>query len=317
MKALFLYVITVAIFFMASPLRAELPEKGGGEAQDRPLLSGEIQTGLEYDSNIFQGKTQEESDLIWVSSLSLNYRPDLIRWSALAVHNQYLDSSELSYSSFEIGAERPFGEKDYGSFFVQVSPSAPLDKDESVGPPISVGSYGFSTLYDRDFTPSWNIGLSFSYDRLNYNETFNAKDTDLVKFGIPQFIRIDRTWRFLIDYTFETGSARGGRMPSGRQDDISFRANVFALQASYPVTPMNRVRVRYRIRRKTYTTDNINDGLHFGRNDTNHQILVGLRHRANPKVTLRTRLKYLWRDSNDPFVEFDEVTFSASAAYRF
>lgn len=309
-----------ALLFEVNYLWAAMKAKGTGKIEDRPDLSGKLETGLEYDSNIFQKKTLEESDLIWASSISLNYRPDQIRWSALVVHNQYLDNSELSYSFYEIGVERPFGEKDYGSIFVQVSPTAPLDKDESFGPPISLESYGFTAIYDRDFTRFWNSGLSFSYDRIDYNEIFNAKDTHLVKIGFPQFLRVDRTWRFSINLTLESGFASGGLVPSGigfRQDDISFRANVFSLQSSYPVTPLSRVRVRYRIRKKTYTTNNIGDEIHFNRKDTNHQLLVGLRHRANPKMTLRTRLRHIWRESTDPFVEFDEVTFSFSAAYRF
>ncbi|MFQ5579809.1 MAG: hypothetical protein ACE5FZ_04290 [Nitrospiria bacterium] len=322
-KAFFISLAISAVFSQGKPSWAKSPSKGKGGEADRPRLFGEIQTGLEYDSNIFQDNIQEESDMVWVSSLTLNYRPDLVRWSTLAAHNSYLGNSELSYSFFEVGADRPFGKKDYGSFFVQISPSAPLDKDESIGPPVTLGSYGFSAIYDRDLTRTWNSGLSFSYDQLNYNATFAAKDTKLFKVGFPQFIRPDRTWRFLVDLSLESGQARGGRVPSStapggfRQDDISYRADVFSLQASYPVSHLSRLRVRYRVRRKIYTTNNTNDLFHFNRKDTNHQFLVGLRHRSSPKVTLRFRLKYLWRESTDRFVEFDEVLLSFSAAYRF
>jgi len=314
------YVFICFVIFQVSPSWAELPEKS--ETEDRTLLSGVIEIGYEDDSNIFQEKIEEESDRIWLTTLSLNYRPDLIRWTVLAVRNQYVDNPELSYSFFEMGAERPIGERGYGNFFVQASPAAPLDKDESLGPPISVRSLGISALYDRDFSPFWNVGLSFSYDRLIYNELFRAKDTNLVKIGFPQFIRLSRSWQFFVDAIFEAGTARGGAVPSAidptgfRRDDISFRAKVFSLQTSYTITPLSRVRLQYLVRRKTYTADRNVDPLHFGRKDTSQQFHAGLAHQTNPNITLRARLRYLWRESTDTFVEFEELILSFSIAYR-
>ncbi|MFQ5543864.1 MAG: hypothetical protein ACE5FY_05885 [Nitrospiria bacterium] len=319
-KAILITLYAVLFSMTAIPSHADTPVHGDGEVQKNSPWSGDFETGIEYDSNIFQAKNQRESDLIWISALYFDYLPEKIRWTGLAVRNQYLDNSELSFSFFEIGAERFFGSRDYGRFALQVSPSAPLDKDESVGPPISLGSIGFYTSYDRDLKPWWNTGLSISYNRINYNARFDAKDTNVVKIGFPQFLRLNKIWRFMLDYAFQTGSARTGRVPTlngTRPDDISFRANILSLQASYLLNSSTRVRISYRHRSKTYTTNNIDDLFHIDRKDNNHQVLLGLKHRMNPKVTLRTRVKYLWRDSTDPFVEFDEVTLSVSAAYRF
>ena len=314
---LFIMLMAGMMLSMA-PAGAEPPPIGKEESKN-PSWSGEIETGLAYDGNVFQEKEGAESDIIWESSLYLAYRPGQIRWSGLATFNRYLDNSELSYEFYELGAERPFGEKNHGNLFLQLSPPAPLDKEDPSFPLITLGSYGFTARFDRDLSPWWNTGLSFSYDRLNYSDAFDAKDTDVVKIGFPQTFRLKTGWRFLVDYSFEEGFARGGTVPSGRPDDISYVAHAAAFQAGYQWAAPVSIRLRYRIRSKTFNTDlpKETEPIHSGRSDTSHALLAGLRYQPFPNVVVRARSQLLWRNSSDPFVEFNEWIHGLSVSYLF
>lgn len=311
-------MVFVALLLPVSPARgAATPEEE--KVQTQPTWSGEIETGLAYDGNAFQEKNGAESDIIWESSLYLAYRPGIIRWSGLATFNRYLKNRELSYNFYEVGAERPFGEKNHGSLFAQLSPPAPLDKEDPSFPLIELGSYGFTALLDRDLSPWWNTGLSFSYDRLDYSNAFDAKDTDVVKIGFPQTFRLKTGWRFLVDYSFEEGFARGGTVPSGRQDDISYVAHAAAFQAVYQWAAPVSIRLRYRIRGKTFNTDLPKEiePIHAGRSDTGHSLLAGLRYLPLSTVVVHARSQLVWRDSSDPAVEFSEWIHALSLSYLF
>lgn len=311
-------MVWVALLLAASPARGTSPSEEE-KVETRSPWSGEIETGLAYDGNVFQEKEGAESDVLWESSLYLAYRPGQIRWSGLAAFNRYLENSELNYEFYEIGGERPFGEKNYGSLFVQLSPPAPLDKEDPSFPLITLGTYGFTARFDRDLFPWWNTGLSFSYDRLNYSDAFDAKDTDVVKIGFPQTFRLKTGWRFLADYSVEEGFARGGTVPSGRQDDISYVAHAAAFQAGYQWAAPVSIRLRYRIRSKTFNTGlpKETEPIHSGRRDTTHTLLAALRYQPFPNVIVRARSQLLWRDSSDPFVEFNEWIHGLSVSYLF
>lgn len=316
-------VAALSLILLAVPTLAEEGSTSKETEKKKHTWTGEIETGLIYDSNVFQAKSKIESDLIWESAFSLAYRPRKTRWSGSAVLNRYLQIQELNYSFFEIGGERPFGEKYYGSLFLQFSPPASLDKEDPTLPTIELGSAGFTAQIDRDLTSWWNTGLSVTYNRLDYNADFDAKDTDLVRLGLPQTFRPALSWRLSIDYAVEAGSAKGGAVPidgeAVREDNASYRAQAGGVQISYRFGSPLTVRLRYRVRQKVFTTDLPEDvePIHAGRRDTNHLLLIGLRYQPFPKILIRARSEYLWRNSSDSAVEFKETLYAASLAYFF
>ncbi len=302
------------LFITTSPLVAQTVAAQGKDQVK--TLWGEIETGLQYDSNILQTKNNEESDVIWESIISLAYRPDEVKWSGRAVFNQYQENDELDYSFFEIGGERPFGTQDYGSLFFNLSPTAPLDKQDPTRDPFELGSYGVSASFDRDTASLGNIGLALAYTKLDYESPFDAKDTDIISLGPSLFYRINDFWTFYSEYTYEWGDARTGTIPGGFRDDISYQAHALSLKIIHPLSTKTRIRLRYRIRKKRFTTGS-DDTFHADREDTNHSLYGELQHSPIKHLLLISRAEYRLRDSTDTFVEFDENRFTFSIAYQF
>ncbi|HIL35130.1 MAG: hypothetical protein ABGX83_07140 [Nitrospira sp.] len=320
MKILFFCVVILTVLFEAPPLRAAPLQKTNKDTRRTSSFYGKIETGITYDSNIFQSKIRDVSDQIWKARVTFTYRINKVRWTGFAIRNQYIDNSELSNTFFMVGVVRPFGSRDFGSLFLRIRPTALLDLEERNSVPLRWKSNGFRTRYSRKLTSLLKVGLSFSYDRLDYTEGFDAKDSDLIKIGLFQNYRFKRSWYLLGEYTFEAGLARGGAsVDPNFQDDISYRAHVGAVQVSYQWMPSTSIRVRYWIRSKAYTTDLplTVERFHPGRTDTNHLIRVGLRYKATPKVIINTRLMYLWRNSTDPRVKYTKSIYTVSASYQF
>lgn len=304
---------------LATGSHAEEGTISGETEPKKQAWGGEIETAFIYDDNVFQDKQERESDVIWAPTLSLTYRPQVVRWNGSATHYRYLRNGALNYSFYEVGAERPFGEKNYGSLFLQLSPPAALDKEDPTVQTIRLGSAGLTAEFDRDLSLWWNAGVLFSYNRLNYNDSFNAKDTDILKLGSPHVFRLGIPWRLRLDYSFENGSARGGTVPSGRRDDISYRAHAGSIQLSYRHSASVTGRIQYRIRHKVFTTDLPEEvePIHAGRRDTQHRIQASLRYRPLTRLLFRFQSEYLWRSSSDPAVEFNEAVQTVSLAYLF
>ena len=311
----------IAVLAAAACLMAAAPswgQEGQTDQEERPWW-GTVETGFIFDNNVLGTKAEKESDRIWESMLYLAYQPDQIKWSGRAILDRYQKNDELSYETYEIGAERLFGERDYGGIFLYLSPTAPLDKQDPNREPFSLGSHGFTLLADRD-TDRWgNIGLAFSYARLDYQAPFDAKDTDLIAFGPSLFYRIDDQWSLDIEYTYETGAAAGGTIPGdsgGVEDDISYQVNALSLKVTRLLSDKTGIRLRYKIRRKRFTADD-RDPVHAGRRDTNHFFYAEIEHRLSEEFLLLGRLERIWRRSTDSFVEFNENRLAVSAAYHF
>lgn len=318
-KCLFWIAAALSFLFLTSTSHAD---EGAApletDAKKRPW-AGEIETAFVYDNNVFQDQQERESDAIWVPTVSLSYRPQVIRWSGSATFYRYFRNKVLNYTFYEAGAERPFGEKSYGSLFLQFSPTAALDKEDPTVPTITLGSAGWTADFDRDLLPGWNAGVRISYNRLDYNDSFNAKDTDILKLGSLHIFRMGIPWQLRLDYLFENGSARGGTVPSGRRDDISYQAHAGSIQVSYRHSPSVAGRIQYRIRHKIFTTDLPEEvePIHAGRRDTQHRIVASVRYRPFAPLLFRFQTEYLWRISTDPLVEFNEAVQTLSVAYLF
>jgi hypothetical protein len=319
MSGSFWIAATISFLLLTSASHADEGAAPAETDAKKRAWGGEVETAFVYDDNIFQDNKERESDVIWVPTVSLTYRPRVVRWSGSATHYRYLRNGALNYSFYEAGAERPFGEKSYGSLFLRFSPPAALDKEDPTAPTITLRSAGWAADFDRDLFPWWNAGLLVSYNHLDYNDSFNAKDTDIFKIGSPHVIRLGIPWRLRLDYSFENGSARAGTVPSGRRDDISYQAHAGSIQLSYQHSPSVTGRIQYRIRRKTFTTDLPEEvePIHAGRRDTQHRIQASVRYRPFSRLLFRFQSEYLWRTSTDPVVEFNEAVQTVSVAYLF
>jgi len=315
----FLIAAALSFIFLATPSHAEGEPAPAEKDQKQRAWAGEIETAFVYDDNVFQDNKERESDVIWAPTLSLAYRPQVTRWSGSATHYRYLRNGALNYSFYEAGAERPFGEKSYGRLFLQFSPPAALDKEDPTVPTITLRSAGLTADFDRDLYPWWNAGLLFSYNHLDYNDSFNAKDTDIFKLGSPHVFRLGIPWRLRLDYSFENGSARAGTVPSGRRDDISYQAHAGSIQLSYRHSSSVTGRIQYRVRHKVFTTDLPEEvePIHAGRHDTQHRIQASVRYLPFTRLLFRFQSEYLWRVSSDPAVEFNEAVQTVSLAYLF
>ena len=317
-KSTWMGFAAMTFLFTASPLWAQETETNA----IRPWW-GELETGLIYDGNILQDKDQKESDIIWESIISLAYKPDVVKWSGLAIFDQYRKNTELSYSYYEVGAERPFGDRAYASLFLHVSPTAPLDKEDPNRPdraPFSLGSHGISLSADRDSDNWGNMGFEISYTRLDYDAPFDAKDTHIITLKPSHFYRVNDLFNIFTEYSFEIGRARGGTVFGGtvnsRQDDISYNAYAFSLKLTHLVSRKTKVRLRYKIRRKRFTA-NADDILHDGRKDTNRLLYAQLEHNLRENIQVLGRIDRLWRRSSDSRIEFSENRLMLSAAYLF
>lgn len=277
---------------------------------------GEIETGFLYDDNIFQVKDGKESDMIWESNLSLSYLPKEIKWSARAIFDRYRKNNELNYVYYEVGMERPFGQRNYGSVVLHLSPSALLDKQDPNREPFSLESYGFSATVDRNTDRIGNIGINFSYTRLDYGAPFNAKDTNILSLSPSLFYRMGDYWRFLAEVTYEKGDAQGGFILTDIPDDISYTALAASFKIVYQVRENTRLRFRYKIRKKRFSTEGA-DAFHKDRNDANHALYAEIQYNPVEKVSVFSRIDRLWRNSNLDFVAFNETRWMLSVAYRF
>lgn len=319
MRSLLWIAAVLGMSLLAPPSHAEEDSASAGTDARKHAWAGEIETAFVYDDNVFQDNKEQESDVIWVPTVSLTYRPRVVRWIGSATHYRYLRNGALDYAFYEVGAERPFGERSYGSLFLQFSPPAALDKEDPTVPTIALGSAAGTVYFDRDLSPWWNAGALLSYNHLDYNDSFDAKDTDIVKIGSPHVFRIGILWQLRLDYSFENGWARGGTVPSGRPDDISYQTHAGSVQLSYRHSPSVTGRIQYRIRHKIFTTDLREEvePIHSGRRDTQHRIQGALRYRPFSRLLFRVQSEYHWRTSSDPAVEFNEMVQTVSIAYLF
>lgn len=319
MRCSFWIAAAISFILLTSLSRAEEGAASAETDQKKRAWGGEIETAFVYDNNVFQDNKERESDIIWAPTVSLSLRPQVVRWSGSATFYRYFRNQALNYTFYEVGAERPLGEKSYGSLFLQFSPPAALDKEDPTVPTITLGSAGWTADFDRDLYPWWNTGVRISYNHLDYNDSFNAKDTDILRLGSLHVFRMGIPWQVRLDYLFENGSARGGTVPSGRRDDISYQAHTGNIQLSYRHSPSVTGRIQYRIRRKIFTTDLPEEiePIHAGRRDTQHRIQAALRYRPLTRLLFRFQSEYLWRTSSDPAVEFNETVQTVSLSYLF
>ncbi len=281
---------------------------------------GEVTSGLIHDNNILQVDNNKESDVIWESSLFLVYEPKEIEWHALAIFDRYLKNSELSYSYYEIGGQRALSQYNFGGLSLNFSPTSALDKQDPNRDLFSLGSYGFNLFAEHDTAQFGTIAINFSYTRLNYDAPFDAKDSDLITFSPSLFYRINSAWDFFGEYSYSLGKAQRGLIPVGVNqvdfDDISYRANALSLVATHWMSEETRLRFRYKIRKKDFTTD-ASDTFHQGRKDTTYVLYAEVKQRLMKNVSVRGQLKRLWRKSNQAFVDFGENQLTLSATYRF
>jgi len=315
MKLLLIILISAFFFTTSGLIFAETGETPEKNELPKSWL-GEIQTGFISDNNIFQAKNNKDSDTIWESMIFMAYQPDRIKWSGRAIFDQYQKNEELSYSFFELGAEQSLGTRDYGMLFINFSPTAPLDKEEANTDPFALASYGFNASLDRDTDDFGNIGISLSYTRLDYDSPFDAKDIDIISFSPSLFYRINNFWVFYGEYSYEVGKADTGTIPGGFHDDISYKAHAFSLKMSHQLSKKASLRFRYRIRKKQFTTGN-DDSLHVDRKDTNHALYGAHIYSPMKDVFLETRVDYLWKNSTDSFVEYNESRFTVTIGYQF
>jgi len=294
---------SLSSLLVASPLRAQ-------EAKT-PSWWGEIETGLIFDDNILQDKTRKTSDRIWESILYMASQEEEVKWSGMAIFDRYLKNSELSYSYYQVRAERLFEDRTYGSLSLHISPSAPLDKQDPQAEPFSLGSYGLSLLADRDIDNLGNVGLEVAYTRLEYNATFNAKDSNVFTFRPSYFYRVDEALSLVGEYSYEQGEARGGA-----EDDISYTAQSIALEAERVIGKKIDTRLRYLIRKKRFTAGR-RDPIHAGRKDTNHFLLAQVFYSLRDNIRLLGQVNRLWTRSSDALVEYTENRLLLSAAYSF
>jgi len=315
----YFYLMAITLLFSASPLWAQ----STGEKDPKPRdWWGEIETGLISDSNILQDKNQKESDIIWESILYVATQEGEIKWSGLAIFDRYMRNSELSYENYQLSAERLFGDRDYGQIAINISPTAPLDKqDPGAGEPFALGSQSLRVMADHDTERLGNIGLEVAYTRLNYSAPFDPKDTNIITLRPSYFYRIDQSLSLIASYSYELGDAKGGTLLN-RQDDISYRAHSLSLEAARILSDKMDTRFRYSIRKKRFTA-NSSDNIHSGRKDTNHLFQAQISYlpeiETQPEVNIRLfgQFERLWTTSTRSLVEYSENRLTLSVAYSF
>ncbi len=313
----FLFIIHV-FFLILTLLPVTKASANSKENKARPWW-GEVETGLIYDNNILQVDNNKESDVISESSLFMAYQAKAIKWHALAILDRYLDNSELSYSYFEIGAERALSQNYYGNLSLNISPTSSIDKQDPNRPPFSLGSYGLNLLVERDTAKFGTIGLNFAYTRLDYDPPFDAKDSTIYSLSPSLFYRINRSWHFFSEYSYSLGKARRGLIPVGlnlADDDISYKAHSLSLLTVHKLSKKTSLRFRYKIRQKRFTPD-ARDTFHLGRKDTTHSIYAEIKQWLMKGIVVRGRVNRVSKNSNRSFVDFDENLITLSIAYQF
>lgn len=289
------------------------------DAPPASIFFAVLEVGFIVDDNIFQEKEAKTSDVILESSLFLVYEMNEVFVSVLAISDRYTDNDALDYSFYQVGIEGPLGTRNTGSLFLNLSPAALLDKADA-GPPFELASRGLNLLLDHEM--SWgSIGFFFSVTQLTYSVPFEAKNSDVVSLGPSFFYFLRESWVISGDAAFERGRATGGlildrRTDSVSRDDISYRATVLSLQTRYHFSPRVNARLKYRLRRKNFTTD-LNDPIHAGRWDNSHFLRIEAEVRPFSNITLRAGFEETRVFSSKPEVEFEARRWIFSVAYSF
>jgi len=276
-------------------------------------FSAELETGLIFDNNVFQEKDSERGDRIWTSYLQLAYEKGAVFLSALAIIDRYHDNEVLNTEFYEIGIEAPLGAATSGSLFLNLSPTAPLDKTD-LGPPFELDSRGLNFLLDHEM-PLGRIGFSFAFTQLNYSATFEAKDSAITALGPTFFYFLSENWTVSGDAAFERGRAAGGFI-GDRRDDISYRSTLLSIQTRYHFMAEFNLSIRYHFQKKHFTTK-ANDPLHTGRRDDHRLLRLTAEQRPTPNTTLRAGFEASRLNSTDPSVNFEARRWIFSAAYAF
>lgn len=309
---LFLLILFFSLFFFVHPLAAAVFDDESEQKSFQPW-SATLETGIIFDDNVFQEKEIKQSDTILQSSLFMGYEWGEVFFSTLVITERYRDHSILDYSYYEIGMEVPLGTGSTGSFFLNMSPTAPLDKADT-GPPFELSSRGVSLFVDHEM-PWGSLGFSFAFSQLDYGRVFDAKDSKVTALGPTFFYLLNETWTVSGDATFESGRAVGGLI-GRRPDDISYRATNLSLQTRYYFSQVLNFRFRYYLRNKNFTTEV--DDIHTGRRDITQIIGLYTEIRSSSDFIFRVGSEETWLISeNNPAVEFKARRWLFSAAYSF
>ncbi len=305
-------LIIVTIFSIAPPASGAVFDDTPDQVPESPW-SATLETGFIYDDNVFQEKEARTSDTVWTSRILLGYLQGEVFVSALALMDRYRDNTVLNTDFYEIGIEGPLGRRNYGSLFLNLTPTAPLDKADT-GPPFELASRGLNLLLDHELSRG-RIGFSFAFTRLDYNDAFNAKDSDITALGPTGFYIFSEDWTISGEAAFERGRAAGGFV-GDRRDDISYRATVLSFQTRYHFSPRVNFRLKYDLRRKRFTTQT-DDPLHAGRLDQNQRFRIENEWRPTPTIALRAGFEAVNLRSSRPVFAFASRRWLFSASYVF